>query len=119
MWKLLGIRPPISCMVCVAYVSLSYRLPYCVFTDSSGFVHTRAVRRARVEAAFPIILSIYVSNARLSLIAEPRYVANKFEFAVVDGVDTQCLGVLLHGVRLLQTDRPSEVRPGQREAVHQ
>ena len=38
--------------------------------DSSGFVHTRA----RVEAAFPIILPISVSNVRLVLMAEPRYV---------------------------------------------
>ena len=32
------------------------------FTDSLGLVHTRAVRRTRVEAAFPILLSISASK---------------------------------------------------------
>ena len=34
-------------------------------------VHTRAVRRARVEAAFPILLSISASNEGLSVMVEP------------------------------------------------
>ena len=37
-----------------------------------GLVHTRAVRRARVEAAFPILLLISASNERLSVMVEPR-----------------------------------------------
>ena len=43
-----------------------------VFTGSLGLVHTRAVRRARVEAGFPILLSISASNERLSVMVEPR-----------------------------------------------
>ena len=42
-----------------------------VFQDRMGFVHTRAVRRARVVAAFPILLSISASMERLSLMVEP------------------------------------------------
>ena len=37
-----------------------------------GACHTRAVRRARVEAAFPILLSISASKERLSVMVEPR-----------------------------------------------
>ena len=37
-----------------------------------GACPTRAVRRARVEAAFPILLSISASNERLSVMVEPR-----------------------------------------------
>ena len=37
-----------------------------------GLVHTRAVRRARVEAAFPILLLISASKERLSVMVEPR-----------------------------------------------
>ena len=35
-------------------------------------VHTRAVRRANVEAAFPILLLISASKDRLSVMVEPR-----------------------------------------------
>ena len=42
------------------------------FTDSLGLVHTRALRRARVEAAFPILLLISASKERLSVMVEPR-----------------------------------------------
>ena len=35
-------------------------------------VHTRAVRRAIVEAAFPILLLISVPNGRLSVMMAPR-----------------------------------------------
>ena len=44
----------------------------CVFTDSLGLVHTRAVRRARLAAAFPILLSIYASKEGLSVMVELR-----------------------------------------------
>ena len=37
-----------------------------------GLVHTRAVRRARVEAAFPILLLVSASKERLSVMVEPR-----------------------------------------------
>ena len=43
-----------------------------VFTDRLGLVHTRDVRQARVEAAFPILLPISASNERLSVMVEPR-----------------------------------------------
>ena len=45
---------------------------YFVFTDSLGIVHNRAMRRARGEAAFPILLSISASKERLSVVVEPR-----------------------------------------------
>ena len=43
-----------------------------VLSDSLGLVHTRAVRWARVEAAFPILLSISALKERLSVMMEPR-----------------------------------------------
>ena len=43
-----------------------------VFTNSLGLVHTRAVRRARVEAAFPILVLMAASKERLSVMVEPR-----------------------------------------------
>ena len=46
-----------------------------VFTVSLGLVHTREVmRRASIVAAVPILLSISVSQERLSVMVEPRYV---------------------------------------------
>ena len=65
----------------VVYVSLSYssvlekqtvQTAIFFFTDNSGFVNTRAVRRA-IVAAFPVPLSIYVSNERMSVMLAPRY----------------------------------------------
>ena len=43
------------------------------FTVSMRFIHTRIVRRARIVAAFPILLSISVSKERLSVMVEPWY----------------------------------------------
>ena len=71
----------LSCPAYVVYVSLPYsnvlitqalQTAIFVFTDSLGLVQTRAVRRARVVAAFPIILSNSASKERLSVMVEPR-----------------------------------------------
>ena len=53
---------------------------------------------------------------------EPKYVnwqTTSRQFVVVDGGDWQCLCILSHCVRLLQTDRPSKVFTGLRETIHQ
>ena len=45
----------------------------CLHRQLGVYLHyTRAVRRARVEAAFLILLSICVSKERLSVMVEPR-----------------------------------------------
>ena len=69
------------------------------------------MRRARVEAAFPILLSISASNKRLSVMvgAEVGELADSIEFVVVNANDRQCFFVLSHDIRLLQTDGQSEV----------
>ena len=77
-WNVLSL---LSCPAYVVHVSLSYsnvlvtqalQTAIFVFTDRLGLVHTRTVRRARVESAFPILLSISASKERLSLMVEPR-----------------------------------------------
>ena len=68
-------------MIHVIHVSLLYshvlvtqalNTAIVVFTDSLELVHTRAVSRARVEAASPILLSISASKERLSVTVETR-----------------------------------------------
>ena len=70
-WNVLSL---ISCSAYVVHVSLPYSnepitnallTAIVVFTDSLGHVHTRSVRRDRVEATFPIIFSISPSKERL------------------------------------------------------
>ena len=72
------------------------------------------MRRARVEAAFPILLSISASNERLSgdggaAVGELAYI---IEFVVMNANDRRCLCVLSQDIRLLQTDGQSEVLTG-------
>ena len=76
-WNVLSL---LSCPAYVVHVSLPYinvlitqalYIAIFVFTDSLGLVHTRAVRRARVEAAFPIILLISAPKERLPVMMEP------------------------------------------------
>ena len=55
----------------------------CVFTDSSMFFHTRVTSRKSAEAAWPILLSLYVSKQRLSLMVELRYVNPWYELTDV------------------------------------
>ena len=62
-----------QCSHCSGNTVIVYWLIF-VFSDSSGFVHTKVMGRARVEAACQIFWSIYVSNESLSVVAEPRYV---------------------------------------------
>ena len=73
----------LSCPAYIVHVSLPYRnvlitqalqTAIFVFTDSLGLDHARAVRRERVEAAFPILLSISAYKERLSVMVEPRQV---------------------------------------------
>ena len=79
-WNVLNL---LSCPACVVHVSLPYSnlvitqamlTAIFVLTDCLGLVHTRAVPRARVEAAFPILLLISASNERLSVMVEKREV---------------------------------------------
>lgn len=78
MWKVFR---RLSCLAYVVHVSLLYSSVLMtqtlytaikVFTVSLGLVHTRVVRRARVVAALPILLSISTSRERLSVMVEPR-----------------------------------------------
>ena len=80
MWKVFR---RLSYLADVVHVSLPYssvlmtQVLYTVnlvFTVSLGLVHTRVVWRARVVAAFPILLSISTSRERLLVMVEPRYV---------------------------------------------
>ena len=80
MWKVVR---RLSCLVYVVHVSLPYSsvlitqalyTAILVFLVNLELVHTRDVGRARVVAAFPILLSSSVSRERLLVIAEPRYV---------------------------------------------
>ena len=105
-WKVL------SLLSCLAYV---------YFTVSLGFIHTRVVRQASIEAAFPIFLSISVANERLLVMVhgvEVRKVMDGVEFVVVDGDDWRCLCVLCQNVRLLRVDGQPDVLAGLRETVH-
>ena len=74
------------------------------------------MRRVRVEAAFPIILSISASKERYpqgEVVsdggADVGELADSIEFGVVDGNDRRCFCVLSQDIRLLQTDGQSEV----------
>ena len=80
MWKVFRRLP---CLAYVVHVSLPYSrvlmtqvlyTAILVFVVNLGLIHTRVVRRARVVAAFPILLSSSASRERLSVIVEPRYV---------------------------------------------
>ena len=67
-------------------------------------VHTRAVRRARVEAAFPILLSTSAPREVVSDGgAEVGELADSIEFVVVNANDRRCLCVLSQDISLLQT----------------
>ena len=46
----------------------------CGSTYNIELVNTRAVRREPIEGALPVILSIYLSIERLSVMVDPRYV---------------------------------------------
>ena len=80
-----------------------------VFTDSVGLVHTRAVRRVRVEAAFPILLAISASSDGGAAVGE---LADSIEFVVVNANNRLCLCVLSQDMRIIQTDGQSEVLTG-------
>ena len=105
----------LSCPAYLVHVSLPYNnvlitqalyTVIVVFTDRLGFVHTRTVRRARVAVAFPIIMSISVSNEMFVSYggAEVGELADSIEFIVVNGNDRLCFCVLSQDIRLLQTD---------------
>ena len=70
---------PVVCGPCLATVwqcadNQALYTAILVFVVNLGLVHTHAVRRARVAAAFLILLSSSVSRERLLVIVEPRYV---------------------------------------------
>ena len=80
MWKVFR---RVSCLAYVVHVSLPYSsvlmtqalyTAILVFSVSLGLLHTRVVRRAKVVAAFPILLSISTSREGLSVMVESRYV---------------------------------------------
>ena len=83
------------------------------------------MRRARVEAAFPVFLSIKKSVYREVSIdggAEVGVLTDNIVFVVVDSVDWWCLDMLLYmsrDVRLLQIGDQSEVLTCLEEVVHQ
>ena len=109
-WNVLNL---LSCPAYVVHVSLPHSN-----VDRHMCLHRQlgaAVRRARDEAAFPILLSISVFNERLSVMMEPRPVgelADSIEFVVVNANDRWCLCILSQDIRLLQTDGQSEVLTG-------
>lgn len=80
MWKVFR---RLSCLACMVRVLLPYSsvlmtqvlyTAILLFTVSLGLFHTGVVRRARVVAAFPILLPISASRERLLVMVEPRYV---------------------------------------------
>ena len=80
MWKVFR---SLSFQVYVVHVSLPYSsvlitqalyTAILVFVVNLGLVHTHVVRRARVAAAFLILLSSSVTRERLLVIVEPRNV---------------------------------------------
>ena len=79
-WKELSL---LSCLAYVVHVSLPYikvlttqslifYTAILVLMVSLGFSHTLEVRRARVVAALPILLSISASSEMLLLMVEPK-----------------------------------------------
>ena len=71
------------------------------------------MRRARVEAAFPILLLLSASKERLSVMVEPvGELADSIEFIVVDSNDRRCFCILSQDIPLTQTDGQSEVLTG-------
>ena len=117
------VEPSLLPGICIVHVSLpcsnvlitqALETAIFVFTDSLGLVHTRAVRRARVEAAFNnLIVDLCVQREVVSDGgAEVCELADSIEFIVVDGNYRRCFCILSQDIRLLQTDVQSEILTG-------
>ena len=90
-YHLVSVRTCSPCLATIQQCAGNTYITYCYLSlhrHSLGLVHTRAVRRARVEAAFPILSSIFVSKDKLSVMVEQGAEVGELALCHVPGART-------------------------------